>query len=111
MFKFTMSPDKWEEIKDMAKKNFEVLEIGKSENEDVITEELIFNGPLGKIKLEFVSKPLVLSKNVHYSKRMGDTAKVDYVTSDTEKTNTLFAYKWNPAGEIWEEINAASFDQ
>ena len=106
-----MSPDKWEEIKEMAKKNFEVLEVARNEKDGVITEELIFNGPLGKMKLEFVSKPLVLSKKVHYSKRMGDTAKVDYITSDTEKTNTLFAYKWDMAGENWVEINAASFEQ
>jgi len=106
-----MSPDKWDEIKEMAKKNFEVLEINKDENEGVIIEEMIFNGPLGKMKLEFVSKPLVLSKNVHYSKRMGDTAKVDYVTSATEKINTLFAYKWDLAEEDWVEINAASFEE
>ncbi|MCX6740050.1 MAG: hypothetical protein NTZ49_02365 [Candidatus Parcubacteria bacterium] len=106
-----MSPEKWEEIKDMAKKNFEVLETNRNESDGVITEELIFNGPLGKMKLEFVSKPLVLSKNVHYSKRMGDTAKVDYVTSDTEKTNTLFAYKWETASDTWTEINAASFGE
>jgi hypothetical protein len=106
-----MSPDKWEEIKDMAKKNFEVLEINKDENEGVITEELIFKGPLGKMKLEYVSKPLVLSKNVHYSKRMGDTASVDYVTSDTEKTNTLLAYKWDLASDTWTEINAATFGE
>ena len=106
-----MSPDKWEEVKEMAKKNFEVLETGKSEKESVITEELIFNGPLGKMKLEFVSKPLVLSKKVHYSKRMGDTAKVDYITSDTEKTNTLFAYKWDQASEKWTKIDAASFSE
>ena len=39
-----MSPDKWEEIKEMAKKNFEGLESGKSEKDGVITEELIFLG-------------------------------------------------------------------
>ncbi len=105
-----MSPDKWEEIKDMAKKNFEVLEINRNEDEGTTAEELIFIGPLGKMKLEFVSKPLVLSKKVTYSKRMGDTAKVDYVTSATEKTNTLFAYKWEPASDTWVEIDAASFN-
>jgi hypothetical protein len=106
-----MSPEKWEEIKDMAKKNFEVLEMNRNDNDGEITEELIFNGPLGKMKLEFVSKPLVLSKNVHYSKRMGDTATVDYVTSDTEKTNKLLAYKWEPASDTWSEINAATFGE
>jgi len=106
-----MSPDKWEEIKELAKKSFEVSEMGKNEKEGVITEELIFIGPLGKMKLEFVSKPLVLSKKTYYSKRMGDTAKVDYITSDTEKTNTLFAYKWDQIAENWIEIDAASFSE
>jgi hypothetical protein len=106
-----MSPEKWEEIKDMAKKNFEVLDLVKNESDGETSEELIFNGPLGKMKLAFVSQPLVLSKNVHYSKRMGDTATVDYVTSDTEKTNTLLAYKWDLASDTWTEINSASFGE
>lgn len=106
-----MSPDKWEEIKDMAKKHFEVLESGKSENGDVVIDELIFNGPLGKIKLQFISQPLVLSKKVTCSKRIGDTAKVDYVTSDTEKTNRLVAYKWDNPSDSWTEIDAASFGE
>jgi hypothetical protein len=106
-----MSPEKWEEIKDMTKKNFEVLEMGKREIEDGTAEEIIFNGPLGKMKLEFVSRPLVLSKNMHYSKRMGDTATVDYVTSETEKVHTLFAYKWDQVSEFWTKINAASFGE
>ena len=109
-----MTQEKWQEIKELANKNFEVLEDNKielsGEKGGGQKEELIFNGPLGKIKLEFVSKPLVLSKKTHYSKRMGDTAKVDYVTSETEKVNTLFASKWDLASDNWVSIDSASFE-
>jgi hypothetical protein len=109
-----MTQEKWEEIKEMAKKNFEVLEDNIIELADEKgggrKEELIFNGPLGKMKLEFVSKPLVLSKKTHYSKRMGDSAKVDYVTSETEKVHTLFAYKWDLASDQWIIMDSASFE-
>ena len=110
-----MNDEKWEEIKEMAKKNFEVLanEISELPKElgNGTKEELIFNGPLGKIKLEFIIKPLVLGKKTHYSKRMGTSAKVDYITSATEKVRTLKAYKWDEAGESWVNINSAEFGE
>jgi len=109
-----MSPERWQELKDMARKNFEVLENNTFELDPEKgsgqKEELVFNGPLGKIKLEYVSKPLVIGKTMHYSKRMGDTAKVDYQTSETEKVHTLFAYRWDLASDEWQEIDSASFN-
>ena len=110
-----MNDEKWEEIKEMAKKNFEVLanEISElpKEQGNGTREELIFNGPLGKMKLEFIVKPLVLGKKTHYSKRMGTSAKVDYITSATEKVRTLLAYKWDEAGDNWVSINASEFGE
>jgi len=108
-----MTDEKWEEIKEMVKKNFEmlsneVLELPKEQGHGT-KEELIFNGPLGKMKLEFIVKPLVLGKKMHYSKRMGTSAKVDYIISETEKVRTLLAYKWDLAGENWVEIETAQF--
>jgi len=109
-----MTEEKWEEIKEMAQKNFEVLE-----NEVVNLPEdqgggykdiLVFNGPIGKIKLEFVVKPLVLEKKTLFSKRAGQETKVDYVTSDTEKVNTLFAFKWDDASENWVKMDSAQFE-
>lgn len=108
-----MTDEKWEEIKEMVGKNFEVLsneilELPKERGKGT-KEELIFNGPLGKIKMEFIIKPLVLSKKTHYTKRMGTSAKVDYITSETEKVRTLLAYKWDMAGDNWVEIDIAQF--
>ncbi|MFA5188924.1 MAG: hypothetical protein WC460_06185 [Patescibacteria group bacterium] len=108
-----MTDEKWEEIKEMAKKNFEVLENQvyelSGEQGEGTREELIFNGSLGKLKLEFVIKPLVIGKKTHYSKRMGTSAKVDYITSETEKVRTLKAYKWDELADNWVTIETAQF--
>ena len=108
-----MTEERWEQIKETTKKNFEVLEntiTDLPEDQGGGTKEaLIFNGPLGKIKLEFVIKPLVIGKKTHYSKRMGTSAKVDYIISETEKVNTFFAFKWDEASENWLEIDSAAF--
>jgi len=108
-----MTDEKWEEIKEMVNKNFEllsneILELPKEQGNGT-REELIFNGPMGRIKLEFIIKPLVLGKKTHYSKRMGTSAKVDYITSATEKVRTLLAYKWDEPAENWVAIETAQF--
>jgi len=110
-----MTDEKWEEIKAMVAKNFGILEEQKIEvAEDLgggIKDEIIFNGPLGKMKLDFWVKPLVIGKTTHYSKRMGDTAKVDYQKSETEKVRTLLAYKWDPVADNWTELESAMFNE
>ena len=109
-----MTEERWEQIKETTNKNFEVLENTiKDLPEDQgggTKETLIFNGPLGKMKLDFIVKPLVLEKKTHYSKRAGQETKVDYVTSETEKVRTLLAYKWEEVTENWVEIDTASFE-
>ncbi|MEA3464120.1 MAG: hypothetical protein U9R14_03535, partial [Patescibacteria group bacterium] len=62
------------------------------------------------IKLEFVSKPVVLDKKTTYSNRIGSETKVDYVYSDTEKSNRLMAYKWDEGEDKWIEIDAGTFN-
>jgi len=109
-----MTEEKWEQIKDMTNKNFPVLEnniFDLAEDQGGGTrEELVFEGPLGKMKLEYITKPLVLGKETHFSKRAGQETKVDYVLSDTEKVRTFLAYKFDPATEHWVEIDTAQFE-
>lgn len=109
-----MTEERWEQIKEMAKRDFEVLEeniVDLPQDQGAGTKEiLIFEGPLGKIKLEFIVKPLVLDKKTIYSKRAGQETKVDYVTSETEKVRTLLTFKWDEASENWVEIDSAQFE-
>ncbi len=106
-----MNPEKWEQIKIMVKEKFEIL--NQTEEECTIgvgTVQIIeFEGPIGRMKLEFVSKPRILDKKTTYSNRIGSDVKVDYVYSENEKTHHLQAYKWDEAAERWSDIDAAAF--
>lgn len=109
-----MNEERWEQIKETTNKNFEVLEntifdIPRDRGGGT-RESIIFNGPLGKMKLEFIIKPLVLDKKTHFSKRAGQETKVDYVVSETEKVNTFLAFKRDEAAEHWIEIDSDDFE-
>ncbi|MCK4554017.1 hypothetical protein KAU19_03570 [Candidatus Parcubacteria bacterium] len=108
-----MSPEKWNNIVGQIEDNFEVEEKGKQHEDDmggIDIEFVIFKGPLGRMKLEFVVKPVVLDKKTTYSRRIGAETKVDYVYSDTEKSHKMRAYKWDEGEERWAEMDARAFD-
>ncbi len=101
-----MIPERWEEIKEMAQKSFEISDFGKEPIEDIPNAKLEFiefDGPLGKMRLEFSTKPKVLDKKTLYSGRAGSDVKVDYVYSEDELVYTLKAYKWDDELDDWVE--------
>ncbi len=107
-----MTRDKWQTIIGNIKDNFEVIENAKEyidEEGGIDIEYIIFKGPLGKIRLEFIEKPVVLDKKTTYSRRIGSETKVDYVYSEHEKASQMSAYKWDDAQDDWIEMDAASF--
>ncbi|MFA5317899.1 MAG: hypothetical protein WC323_00265 [Patescibacteria group bacterium] len=102
-----MQIEKWENIKGMIKDQFEVEDEGKEELEDApnsTMEFIIFNGPLGKIKLEYIVKPVVLDKKTIGSRRIGSETTVEYIYSDDEFSNTFKAYKWDDDRDDWVEM-------
>ena len=108
-----MLPEKWQEIVGNIKDNFKVEESGREHLEaegGAGIEYIIFNGPLGKMKLEFISRPVILDKKTKYSKRLGATTVIDYVYSPEEKFHKLKAYKWDEALNDWLEMEAKKFE-
>lgn len=104
-----MTPEKWKETVGKIKDNFEIEDSGREFFEDqggIETEHIIFNGPLGRMRLEFVSKPVVLDRKTKYSNRIGAQTIVDYVYSDSEKSRQFKAYKWDSAFNDWVEIDS-----
>ncbi len=110
-----MNDEKWEDIIFNIDQKFgiesqdtEDLEIenslGKKDKKGK-KEIVIFNADSGKMKLERITKPLILDKKVHYKKTKAQSGQVEYILSDTEKTHKVLAYKWNNQEENWEEIN------
>lgn len=101
-----MNDERWEGIIGKIKDGFEVIEHDtKSLDPDPGSVEfIIFQGPLGKMKLERTTKPLVLDKRAIGSKRIGSQATVQYVYSDTEKVHTFKAFKWDTTQDDWVEM-------
>jgi hypothetical protein len=107
-----MTPEKWQNLIGDIKDKFEVEEHNSQhldEHGGTDIEFIIFKSPLGRIKLEFVTKPLVLEKKTFYSQRIGSETTVEYVYSQDEKTYKLLAYKWDENQNDWVKIDAESF--
>jgi len=107
-----MTIERWQDILDNIRDNLKVIEHKKEhikEEGGVDIEYIIFQGPMGKIRLEFVIKPLILDKKVNYSNRIGSESSVDYIYSPDEKTNKFMAYKWDDDENDWVECSADSF--
>lgn len=104
-----MREDKWIDTKAMIKQKFTVLNEGKEDIEGIpnaYCEFLEFNGPQGRIRLEYIVKPAVLDKRTVYSK-LGKTAgAVKYTYSQDDFVRRLEAYKWDEGKGDWEEIRA-----
>lgn len=108
-----MTKEKWREIIGNIKDNFKVEDEGKEHYEEgggIDVEYIIFNGPLGRMKLEFISKPVVLDKKTKYSRRIGSETAVEYVYSPDEKSRRLKASKWDEGSDVWVEMEAKKFD-
>ena len=114
-----MHLDKWQNIKALVETKFgfdrydkEVFEIGENDKGQVVTgdrEIVEFDGPMGKIKLEFDIKPVVIDKKVFNSARIGSDSKVAYVYSEDEKSYKMRVYKINDTTGQWDEIDADNF--
>ena len=114
-----MTEEKWQDIKGMAKDKFKILEekteplelkTGLTETQEIGTKEvLVFQSPIGKVKLEYHVKPVVLERKEHYSRRMGATANTEYVLSNNEFVRRMEAYKWED--DQWQKIDSSSFIQ
>jgi hypothetical protein len=107
-----MTREKWETIKSKVLDTFEVSDKGQEhfdEEGGVEVDFLEFTSPLGKIRLEFIEKPIVLDKKTIYSHRGGSDTGVEYIYSQTEKSTRLVAYKWDEDQSNWMEIEAKNF--
>ncbi|MCX6796769.1 MAG: hypothetical protein NTW06_04740, partial [Candidatus Falkowbacteria bacterium] len=76
-----MQPEKWTMIKGNIKDNFKVEDEGSEhldEDGGIDIEFIEFHGPLGRMRLEYISQPVVIDKKTTYSRRIGSETKVDY---------------------------------
>jgi len=103
-----MSPEKWKAIKGQILDGFKDV----TESQEALPdpevgqrEVLEFTGPLGQMRLEYITRPIVLDKVTHGSRRIGSEHGVEYVYSEEEFSHTLKAYKWDDGRQDWIEID------
>ena len=101
-----MHDERWEELVNQIELKLKIYEKKSVTAPDgkTKTETIIFLGPEGKMKLERISKPLVVDKKMHYSKRIGSAPSVEYVYSPTERVQRVQLFKWSEKEKDWEEV-------
>ncbi len=115
-----MRREKWNDVVGLIKDKFDVLddridkeEIGGDVNGDSAFEkkEIIeFEGPLGKMKIELITRPIVVEKKTNFSRRIGSDVAVTYIYSDTEETTKFQVYKWSEGDDDWVGVEAEMFE-
>ncbi|MCK4745064.1 hypothetical protein KAS41_03305 [Candidatus Parcubacteria bacterium] len=116
-----MTREKWQNIIGMIDDKFgigdkrtEEEEIGQDAKGEVVFEikDIVeFEGPLGKMRLELIIRPIVLDKKTNFSRRIGSGVEVKYIFSDSETSTKFRAFKWNRELESWDEIDAGMFEK
>ena len=102
-----MLPDKWEQTKGHILDNFSNVEINEQElpEPEVGKKEIVlFTGPLGQMKLEYYTKPVVLDRQTHGSRRIGSHTAVEYVYSNDEFSHQLKVYRLDSDTDAWLEM-------
>lgn len=92
-----MTDEKWTDIVGRIKDAFPIEDEYSEPLEDSPgkREGLIFTGAAGRMKLERITRPVVLGKHAIAAKRIGSSATVEYDYSDTENTSTVSLYQWS----------------
>ena len=106
-----MNKERWSQTLDKIMSQFEVHDHTKEASPDEISkvETIIFSSPLGKIKLIYTSRPVIVEKKIIGAYRRGKSkAQVENVYSETETTGQLEA--WREQNGEWEQIDAKSFE-
>lgn len=109
-----MNDDKWLNVIDTIEEMFDVTERKKEkiQSEDGNDEEhewVIFEKKGIKMKLERVSKPRILDRKEHFSRRAGTSSQTEYIVSDTEKSHHVHLYRENGSNG-WEEIDTTTIE-
>lgn len=104
-----MTPERWQEVKEMIRTQFSVEYEGVEELEHGTAEVLEFEGPLGVMRAEYVSKSRQVGRKVLSSHRIGGAAHEELLFSKNETVQHLKLYTWDEAADDWKEIQQQLF--
>lgn len=100
-----MTDEKWKDLVGRIQDTFPVetefsepLEDGPGEREGII-----FSGVLGRMKLERITRPVVLGSHAIAAKRIGADAKVEFEYSKDDETKTVIVSVWQD--DAWKALD------
>lgn len=109
-----MRPERWQEILDQVRQNFTVEDEGEETSDEqggTVLQYIEFNGPLGRLRLEFTTHPALLDTKTTYHKRIGSETEVKYIYSPTDKVHSLGVYRWDENESDWIPFETKAFSE
>ncbi len=102
-----MRDEKWYYLLEEIEQKFGIEERKTEEIPEKRTtiETVIFNGASGRMKIERITRPVILERKVKFSKRIGSDSSEKYVYSEDEKIHRVSLYAWNEEESKWVEID------
>jgi hypothetical protein len=101
-----MTRDSWLDLLDVIEDKFGIERKEQpSEGQEILgtIERVYFSRGETKMRLDFITRPVVLDKKAHFRRSSGNTTRVEYVYSETETTNKLIGYTLQ--GGEWRELS------
>ena len=97
-----MTQEKWEDAISKIKDQFHVLESDLQEEDHEHREWIVFEGPMGKLKLERIITPRVVGRKAIGSRRIGGQSHEELVYSKDELIDRIVVSKWSEYLGEWE---------
>ena len=108
-----MNSDRWEQILATVRSTFEVEDSGRETSEErggTEIEYIIFSGPMGRLRLEFLTHGVRTSMKTLYKKRIGADITVEETYNPNEKVSQFSVWKWDEVTDDWQPFNAPMFN-
>lgn len=107
-----MHDDKWKDTLDRISERFDILEQGSEplpEYPNGKREFIVFTSPLGKVRLERITKPRTIGERAVTSRRIGGATKVESLYDLHDFVHFIRAQRWNDSTNVWQDIDASGF--
>jgi hypothetical protein len=111
-----MNDERWSALTTVIEDKFDVEEDyveelpekdGGGDKEVIVFSDAKF----GKLKIERYIKPLILGKKTYFSKRGNSETAIKYEYSESETTQSIKIFKYDPFKDFWIELDANNVGQ
>lgn len=104
-----MRPDQWIDTRDRIKEQCVVIDEGEAPLEDVPNGHVafvVFESPVGRVRLEYVTKPRTLGERAVTSRRIGGATAIEKIYDTEDMVQFLRAFRWDPDTLTWVSFRA-----